>query len=371
MSFGLLKHFKDLKKGDSATVSTAHSKHMILGHDLSAVMKLLEIRREHPEDKVKLISTRLISRQALIEAHDYSPSFIRSKEAVEGIFKRHFNSRLHPQNRPALFFKEGKFHDFGGRAKSMDLQPGEDYFLTPGYRLDLSSLFSEEEWENLDTILAQHHEIRIPESVEKMTPSDLVDRTEWLVTFKDYTRLTCENLYVGISPKKFAHLLTHKETLTPELIDLCTSLNVQAALAVTWELDKDVYPEERTLFIPQSMTHEWGHFIVEFEAFDYHRKKQPCHVLFLVHEEEPSPEDLGSKIKLMKRVLDRVFPGIERHITKEFIRFDEEMFISDVKEQALEQVGFDYPTLKFLGQVAPVPAPFAQQKFLTRTLLSH
>src|SRR5690606_14522652 len=129
--------------------------------------------------------------------------------------------------------------------------------------------------------------------------------------------------------------------------------------------------EEKTLFIPQSMTHEWGHFIVEFEQFDHSAKIQKCHVLFLIHEEEPQTEDLASKIKLMKRVLDRVFPDIEKHMVKEFIRFDDEMFISDIKEEALEQVGFDYPNLKFLGQTAPVPHEQLNQKYIARTLLNQ
>jgi hypothetical protein len=115
------------------------------------------------------------------------------------------------------------------------------------------------------------------------------------------------------------------------------------------------------------MTHEWGHFIVEFENTN---EGQFCHALFLIHEEEPQTEDLASKIKLMKRVLERVFPDFEKNINKEYIRFDDEMFISDVKDNLIEQIGFDYPTLKFLGQVAPMKPQFAQEKFLSRVLLS-
>jgi hypothetical protein len=180
-----------------------------------------------------------------------------------------------------------------------------------------------------------------------------------------------ENIYLGRSPKKFLQLLSNKESLTADLIDFCSSVKVQAALSVTWVLDKEIYPEERTLFIPQSMTHEWGHFIVEFEPYHHQSKTQLCHVLFLIHEEEPQTEDLGSKIKLMKRVIDRVFPDVEKHITKEFLRFDEEMLMSDVKESALEQLGFDYPHLKFLGQVSPVEASYSNEKYLSRTLLSY
>lgn len=371
MSFGLLKHFKDIKKCESTAISTQHSQHVILGHDLGSVLKLVELRRERPEEKVKLISNRPLNRQVLIENYQFGPTLLRSKDAVEAIYRRFFNGKVLPQPKAPNFYKDGKFHEFGGRAKSMDLKPGEEYFSSVGYKLELSSLFTPEEWESLDSIFSEYVEIRHFDTVEKTTPSDLVDKSEWLLTFKDFSRLTCENLYVGISPKKFLNLLANKSDLTPEIIDFCSSIKVRSGIMVTWVLDKEVYSEERTLFIPQSMTHEWGHFVVEFEPYEHQVKRQLCHVLFLISEEEPSPEDLGTKIKLMKRVLDRVFTDIEKHIKKEFIRFDDEMFISGIKDPALEQVGFDYPTLRFLGQSSPLPGALAGEKFLSRTLLSH
>lgn len=369
MSFGLLKHFKDLKKNSHETVKTAHAQHIILGHDLGAVLKLVEIKKSFPGESIKLVSIRPITRNSLVETYDYNVNLIRSAEAVEGIYKSYFNAKIQPQSGDPIFYKDGKFHDFGGRAKSMEVLEGENFFTTPGFKLDVSSLFSEEDWENLDTILKEHQEIRIFESIEKTKPEDLVDKAEWTLNFKDFSRLTCENLYLSISPKKFLSLLHKKDDLTPELIDLCSSVKSQAAISVSWILSKEYQTEERTLFIPQSMTHEWGHFIVEFEAFDHKSGTQTCHVLFLIHEEEPQTEDLGSKIKLMKRVLDRVFNDIEKHITKEYIFFDEEMFVSNIKEEALEQVGFDYPSLKLIGQVSPVPSQFNGIQFLSRVLL--
>lgn len=370
MSFGLLKHFKDSKSGTAQTTTSNHFRHVILGQDLGAVLKLMEIRRSAPDEAVRLITSRPLNRQLLIENYEFGVSHLRSATAVENIFKKFHNAKLIPQAKDASFYKDGKFHDFGGRAKSMDLLSGEEFFSHKGYKLELASLFSPEDWENLDTILKDHSEIRIFMGIEKIAPQDLVDKQEWLLTFKDYARTTCENLYISMSPKKFLSYMANKESLTPELIDVCTSVNVQAAISVTWKLDKEIYPEEKTLFIPQSMTHEWGHFIAEFESFNYQTKDQTCHVLFLIHDEEPQSEDLAGKIKLMKRVLDRVFPDIEKHIKKEYIRFDEGMFISDVKDSAIEQLSFDYPTLRFLGQTSPMTGELSQEKFLSRVLLN-
>ncbi len=370
MSFGLLKHFKDTKGGNTQSIPSKHYRHVILGQDLGAVLKLLDLRKNAPDESVRLITSRPLTRQMLEENYNFGVLSLRSALAVENIYKKYYQAKILPQSKEATFYKDGKFHDFGGRAKSMELRSGEDFFTKKGYKVELSSLFSEEDWSHLDSILKDHSEIRLFESIEKTTPDDLVEKKEWTMAFKDFATLTSENLYVSMSPKKFLNLIHNKDKLTPELIDVCTSVNVQSAISVTWVLNKEMYTEERTLFIPQSMTHEWGHFVVEFEMFQHQNKEQLCHALFLIHDEEPQSEDLAQKIKLMKRVIDRVFPNIENHIKKEYIRFDEEMFISHVKDSSMEQLSFDYPTLKFLGQVSPMSSDFAQEKFLSRVLLN-
>jgi hypothetical protein len=370
MSFGLLKHFKDNKSAATSDKPISHFKHVILGQDLGAVLKLVEIRRNHPEESVKLICSRPLNRKLLLENYEYGVSQLRSSTAVENIYKKYHNAKILPQQNEATFYKDGKFHEFSGRAKPMELRTNEDFFVNKGYRLELSSLFDPADWENLDIILNEHSEIRISESIEKTIPHDLIDKKEWLLSFKDFNKMTGENLYVSLSPKKFLNLLQKKDSLTAELIDSCSSVNIQSAISVTWELDKEVHAEDRTLFIPQSMTHEWGHFLVEFEPFNYQKKTQLCHVLFIIHDEDPQTEDLAQKIKLMKRVLDRVFTDIEKHIKKEFIRFEEDMFISNVKDSSMEQMSFDYPTLRFMGQVSPMQEDLSQERFFSRILLS-
>lgn len=369
MSFGLLKHFKESRKGNHEAIISRHTKHVILGHDLGAVLKLVELKKSHPEDAVKIITDRPLTKQILLETYQYGVSFLRSPEAVEAIYRKHFNAKILPETREPAFYKDGKFHEFGSRAKPMDLLQGEEFFTHKGYRAELASFFDETTWENLDQMISDALDRRHFDTIEKTTPNDLVEKQEWTLTFKDFSRLTCENLYVSLSPKKFLNYLTNKESLSAELIDVCSASSARGAISVTWILNKELHKEAQTLLIPQSMTHEWGHFITEFEAFDHRLNQGLCHVLFLIHEEEPQSEDLATKIKLMKRVLDRVFPDMEKHITKEYIRFDEEMLIADIKDQAAEQLSFDYPTLKFLGQASPMASSLSQEKYLARTLL--
>lgn len=367
MSFGLLKHFKEKKKNVQAESNLKFVTHVVLGSDLGSILKLIELHKNHPTESIRLITPRLINKKLLIENYQFGVSQMRSQAALNEIYKSHFDAKIVSQKLAPQFYKDGKFHDFTGRAKSMELLEGENFFLDKGYRLDISSLFTYEDWENLDAILSQCIDIRIVEGIEKTEVHDLVEKGEWLLTFKDFNKISCENLYSSLSPKKFLSFLKNKEKMTPDVIDFCSSIKIQAALAITWKMNKEYSNEERTLFIPQSMTHEWGHFIVEFEN---NEEGQLCHAIFLIHDEEPQTEDLASKIKLMKRVMERVFPDFESNINKEYIRFDEEMFISEVKDNLIEQISFDYPTLKFLGQSAPMKLEFAQEKFLARVLLS-
>jgi len=367
MSFGLLKQLKDpnknLHQGDVITFVA----NVVLGSDLGSILKIIELRKEHPHKSIRLVTPRLVDKQLLIQNYQYGVTQMRSPVAVGEIYKSNYDARITPQKLEPQFYKDGKFHDFGGRAKSMELQEGEHFFLTKGYRLEIESLFSKEDWDNLDSIISEHIDIRIVDSVEKSEVKDLVEKTEWLLTFKDFKKTSCENLYSDISPKRFLSYLRNKESMTSDIIDVCTSSNVQAGIALTWLMKKEMAQADRTFFIPQSMTHEWGHFIIEFEDLS---PGHFCNGLFLIHEEEPQTEDLATKIKLMKRVLERVFPDFEENIVKEYIRFDEEMFISDIKDNLIEQIAFDYPTLKFLGQMSPMKPQFSEEKFLARVLLN-
>jgi hypothetical protein len=368
MSFGLLKHFKDSKKGQETLISLTFCENLILGHDLGAILKLVELKKT--SSSLKLITSRPLSKQILIETFQQSVAPLRSAEVVSEIYKTHYEAKIQSQQKEAQFYKDGKFHEFQGRAKSMELLSGEDFFVQKGFKVDVESLFSPQDWNGLDEILKEHVEIRMIEGIEKTQSTDLVQPEEWLVEFKDFHKISCKNLYVSLAPKKFLGYLKKKEDLSPELIHFCSSVEEQGGISVSWALNKEFFQDEQTLFIPQSMTHEWGHFIVEFERFNHVENTQMCHALFLIHEDEPQPEDLASKIKLLKRVLDRVFPRFEEAILQEFIRFDDEMFIDKVKDNLIEQISFDYPTLKLMGQMSPMKPQFVDQKFLARTLLS-
>ena len=365
MSFNL-RAFKDLKKDQKTKNPRRHFRHLILGHDLKAIMLLVELKAKFPDEAVHLMTPRLITKKTLIETYQNGVSTLRDENTVTEIYKSFFDFKCSKHSHEPLFYKDGKFHDFAGRAKSMELRDGEAFFKSMAYRFDISSLFKADDWEKLDELLNEAQEVRVIDLVQKTEPQDLVDKNEWLLTTKDYNEISAENLYVTLAPGKFLSLIHDKSSITTELMDYLSSVKVLQGIQVSWELSKELYAEERTLFIPQSMTHEWGHFILEFEAYNHATKTQKLHVMFLIHEEEPQAEDLASKIRLMKRVIDRVFSDFEKHIKKEFILYSEEMIQWDQKDALAEQISFDYPTLKLLGEGGPSYGNF---QFIGRSIL--
>ena len=370
MSFGLIKRFKDLKKTPESGVKKTFSQHVIIGGDLGAILKLVELRKNHSAEQVRLISNKPLSRKNLEEEFRQSISLIRSLGSVEALYRKHFNAKLLPFKGESVFYKDGKFHDFNGRAKSMELQGNELFFTSKGYDYEIESFFQSEDWEKLDELIQSSQEMKIFESITKAgAPTDLVEKEEWILTFKDFSEISCENLYVSMAPHKFLNLIGNKNDLDASLIDFCSSTDSLAAMNVSFELSKDFSMASQTIFVPQSMTHEWGHFLVEFKDFVHSTKSATCNVLFLVKEEEPQAEDLGAKIKLMKRVLDRVFPDFEKSIKSEAIRFDDDMFIQGARIESLLEVMSKFPTLEFLGQSKLVEESLINEQYLTRTLL--
>ena len=370
MSFGLIKRFKDLKKTPESGVKKTFSQHVIVGSGVGALLKLVELRKNHSAEQVRLISNKPLSRKNLEEEFRQSVSLIRSLTSVEGLYRKHYNAKLLPFKNDSVFYKDGKFHDFNGRAKSMELQGNELFFTHKGYEYEIESFFDAVDWENLDELIRTSQERKIFESITKLeAPTDLVDKEEWNLSFKDFSEIGCEFLHVEMAPHKFLNLISNKNDLDASLIDFCSSTESLSAMNVSFELNKDFGMASQTIFVPQSMTHEWGHFIVEFRDFQNTSKTATCNVMFLVNEEEPQAEDLGAKIKLMKRVLDRVFPDFEKSIKSEAIRFDDDMFINGAKNESLLEVVTRYPTLEFIGQSKLVEETMSDEKYLTRTLL--
>jgi hypothetical protein len=322
MSFGITSLKKN--KNDARADRAQHITHVVLGHDLAAVLKLVALKDQLPPEQLRLITPHLITRERLCDAYERTVSVWRDNVTTLAAAARYPRLRPTRVDAEAQFYKEGQWHRFGGRARPMELAAGEAFFLAPRQNVPLAGFFSEADWAQLDDVLMAYQSVRVLERIEKTIPTDLVSPAEWTLLFHDLGEVTCAELWLSLPSRVVLKASHHGQSLPPELAGHLVAVHRQGAIALHWEFSKELHPEARTLFIPQSMTHEWGHFVVDVHAFD--GQAQAMDVLILLNEEEPTPEGMADKIKLAKRVLDRAFPGFEKHLSKEHISASEDFF---------------------------------------------
>ena len=328
--------------------------HIVVGDDFLAVSMFLKLTKEFGADKVCLISENLLDKSALLEQWRCSIHTLRSEDGANNLIGMMPQLEITPTKNKVKFYKDTKFHDFGGRAKSMPIGPGEKDFLAPFYKVNYRNLFSDEDWQNLDELILKGQVNKILQSIELTTPEDLVEKTYFKLHTGEHESFECERLHWMINPKKFYKLVKDKETLSNAVSEYCTHLETQTGVVVHFECDREIFNEEGTVFLPQSMTHEWGHFIVDFEKFDPEMNKQNFTGLILLKEEDLTEEELAKKIKLLKRVLERVFPEFIKANYTEHIRFAQDMFIRGMQDSLAANMKQELPGLQFVGVAAPV-----------------
>ena len=365
MSFGI-KSFKKNKQ-DLIAGDKRHISHVILGQDIAAVLKLVQLKAEHGPENLRLITPRFLTREVLADQYRCSPSTLRSNPHTLQVLEKFPHARSLRFESESLFYKDGSWHKFNSRAKPMELKSFEESFQPPRQEISLESLFSPEDWDQLDETLKAYQSVRVLEKLEKQVPTDLANVDEWWMLFHDLGEVTATHLYTSLSARELLKRSGQGQTLPTEMSAWLSSVEKKAAIAIRFECNKQLHEETQTLFVPQSMTHEWGHFIVDVHPFDAQTKSHPLTALILLHDEEPTSEIMADKIKLLKRVFERVFPRFQESILSEYIFVTEDFFevLSDAK--LAEELTVAVPRLTVLGQYS---TQNLEHKFLSRALLS-
>ena len=116
--------------------------------------------------------------------------------------------------------------------------------------------------------------------------------------------------------------------------------------------------------------HEWGHFICDFNDFDEVSGRQEFSCLMFVNEDEVNEEELAKKIRLMKRVVDRVFTGFTKSNYNESIHYNQEMYINKCDDSLYESLS-TLP-IKFIGQGAPMSNTVESKiNYIPRAMISY
>ena len=343
-------------------------KHLVYGENYEAVLTFLKLNETHPGE-VKLLTKNPFYKDEIWQQLNCTLNAIRSEEVANDLTGLNPRLEVFKSEDEVRFYKDTKFQKFGGRAKPHEIRSEEKFFTKPFYQFKAEALFNSTELENIDETLKSNELNKIISKIEVKKPSDLVEKVNFSLHSGENEIIDCESLYFCESPKTFFKLVSNKKELDDVIGEYTATLENHGAITVHFECDREIYDFKGTMFIPQSMTHEWGSFVIDFGAFDPAESKQSFTVLSFLNDGDLQEEDLVKKIKLLKRVVERVFPEFSKAKYEQSIRYTQEYAIEGINDEYFDKLK-DLP-VKFIGSGAPIKAEEpSKYQYLPRTLKS-
>ncbi len=323
MAIKQIKDFKLVKEIKNTSSEPKFIKNILIGaHPLA--LKLLKTLSQNEKEEVLLIHE--FDFQDIF--NDFHPRLIRGEKTLHYI-KQFTTVPVQEILQPVKFLKDGELRDFGGRIKPHEIKPEEELFLTQGH------YYNEDEYfEDLlqDQSLKIFHQKAFIKKIKILEANDLGAKENFQILLSDGEIFNCEYLYSFYSPIK-THQMLDKETchlLQPDFFKFLNTLTPMPFLTVKFHLKGELTKEIGTILFPQSQTHEWGSFIVEFDPYNSKLDKQILTVgTFLTENEVADNEEISKKIRLMKRVIERYFENLEKKIKDEQISLNLDLFCTN------------------------------------------
>ena len=185
-----------------------------------------------------------------------------------------------------LFYKDTKFHKFGSRAKPHELTEGEEFFTQAFHGMEINLEINDE-------ILTSHQENKIIQKIIVKEPTDLVEPVRFELYTGECEVFTCEHLYFCDNPRHFYQLVENKEALTSTLQKYLVGIESFPGITVHFECPRVVTQFHGTMVIPQSLTHDWGSFVLDIEPAE--NGCQSLRALTFLDIDDMQEEDLAKK----------------------------------------------------------------------------
>jgi hypothetical protein len=332
MSGFSLKSFKGSLVNAKSTPKSTFIRHVVIGNDLAALLQFHELVSLWGLDHVIMVSSQTLSWEDFYNRYACSVNLIQSEEEVIRFKQKYIHSTFDYFNEEINFFKDNKIYSFHSKIKHQPFLVGEEVMKSNYARLKFSSLFNSENHKEEVQNLVDKIQIKLITEIEKMSPDDLEKRVEFKLKTGENEILECEFLYWHQSPKLFFNLLSNSDSLAPDHLQYLARSEDQAGLVVSFTLAKEILRGPMTLFIPRSASQEQGHFVAEIDPFLSESQVQSWRVLMFLNEEEQSSEDIAKEVKLMKRVISRIYPEFQKFLKSESLRLDPRMFNNSLNQ---------------------------------------
>ena len=354
-----------LKKEETHTEEKVFIKNLIVGSDIFAIDLF-----NHIDSKEKG-STKLLSDEPFDEENFklLGPSLVRGEESIE-LLK---SIGIQGETSHSIFYKDMRFHKFGGRTKPMKMLWGEEKFSEAHMKISPEELLPSLKEEGLVDRLKENSLEMMISSIEKTEPTELIDQAFWKVHCTNGTVVECENLYWGETPASFYELHSKKSSLTENFVAFCESTQTPCALYVHMNFEKPLTENKETYFFPLSFTHDWGHFIGEL---DDKGEGQEARFLAFIDKEESSEEDISRKIRLLKKNFEKNFEKFKGNNYREYVVLRENTYCPKIDDNFLSEEKDLQEKLTFFSFNAPFVGPLNNltskiHGFLVRSLLER
>jgi hypothetical protein len=365
MGFGL-RNLK--KKQDSETEITKkqYIKNLVVGESTAAFLLLNKLHKT--ESSTKILTDKVLTIDSIQEDWKTSLEMIRGQEAREMFVLEFPEYVLGEERSKSVFYKDTSFKEFGGRTKPFELMKGEELFMESAQAFTKSDLFNDEALESLEKLFIENQEHKVIVEIEHIEPTDLAEPASYRLHLSDYEVIECENIYWSRSPKEFLKLSRDKDYYSNTFHEVVSKICHKSALKIRLNFEKPVSDQQMTVFLPQSITHEWGYFLCEFS--EKLASGQSLNVLCYVDEDDSTSEELTKKIKLIKRVIERVYPQAKNNVSDEYIVFSKDTLALEIDDELYNSDENKLENLFFIGECAPIETRFTKASLLLRSLLS-
>ncbi|MFA6238927.1 MAG: hypothetical protein WC635_16440 [Bacteriovorax sp.] len=324
--------------------------HLVVGKDIFALSIYKSLQQKYGKDEVRLLSEDAILKSDLLPK---GPGTIRG-ESNQKIIKDLYPEAVRMQgSAQALFYKDMVWKSFGGRSKSEALKFNEEFFTAPRFDIDGAKIFPE--LLDIESFIAGINS----EAYQVRLKSIIRSGEGFKVECRNGTEFECEKLYFGQSPFQYLQFYSNKNDLSDLFIEFCESTKTPSALFVKFVFEKPITDISETLFIPLSYTHEWGHFVGEFnEANNEEGGVQEIEFIHFLDEDQTSEEDISRIIRLLKRNMEKIFDKFSKIKSREYIALEQEIGCLKIDnalfERTLSEGKSESKNLFLLGINAPI-----------------
>jgi hypothetical protein len=341
--------FKDLHKLKKVIVVEKEFivvPHLVIGKDIFALSIYKSLQEKYGRENVRLLSEDAILKSDLLPK---GPSTIRgeeNKKVIQGLFP----DAIKPiSDEAAMFYKDMAWKHFGGRSKPEALKFNEEFYTSPRFDIEAEKIFPE--LAHADEFIAQINE----EAYQVRIKSISRNGEGFFIECLNGTEFNCEKLYFGQSPFQYLQFYTNKKDLSDAFIEFCESTKTPSALFVKFVFEGILSPVKETLFIPLSYTHEWGHFVGEFNEVN---RDQFIEFIHFIDEDQSSEEEISRVIRLLKKNMEKIFDKFSKINAREFIVLEQEIgclnIDNDLYAKALAFGKTETKNLFLLGINAPI-----------------